>query len=94
MANEATFDTPNTPMTLMDAGLQIKLKVLSFPDQDLRELNDLESRLIHLGFHHGSIIRVMKKALLFQEPILVEVRGRMVAMSKLEAEMIQVEVVS
>lgn len=79
-------------MTLIDATLNSRLKVTSFPDQDLNELNDLQSKLIHLGFHHGEVVRVLKKAPLFGEPILVEVRGRMVAMSRSEAECVTVEV--
>jgi Fe2+ transport system protein FeoA len=78
-------------MNLSNATLLVKLRVLSFPDQDLRELCDLESRLIHLGFHHGGVVRVMKKAPLFNEPLLVEVRGRLVAMSRAEADLIIVE---
>lgn len=79
-------------MTLADAALHSRLKVLSFPDKDLEELSDMESRLIHLGFHHGGIVKVVKKAPLFKEPYLVEVRGRMIAMTRDEALLISVEV--
>lgn len=81
-------------MTLVEAALNSRLRVVSFPDENTAELSDLESRLIHLGFHFGEVVRVMKRAPLFQEPLLVEVRGRMVAMSKEEASMVQVEVIS
>ena len=79
-------------MTLNQAPLHTKLKVRSFPDSDLNELNDLQSRLMQLGFTHGEIVRVTKKAPLFKEPLLVEVRGRLVAMSSSEASHISVEV--
>lgn len=68
------------------------LKVLSFSSSDLRELSDVESRLMHLGFSDGQTIIVKKKAPLFQEPILVEVRGRSVALSLSEAMLVEVEV--
>lgn len=79
-------------MTLLDASINSYLRVLSFPDHDERELSDLESRLIHLGFHYGETVRITKKAPVFKEPLLVEVRGRMIAMSRDEASLIQVEV--
>lgn len=81
-----------TYMNLNQAPLHIKLIVCSFPDNDLNELSDLESRLMHLGFTHGGIVRVTKKAPHFQEPLLVEVRGRLVVMSASEAQQILVEV--
>jgi Fe2+ transport system protein FeoA len=49
---------------------------------------------MHLGFFYGETIRIVKKAPLFNEPFLVEVRGRMVALSKNEALLVQVEVLS
>ena len=85
------FGTPNI-MKLNQAPLNTKLIVRSFPDSDLNQLNDLESRLMHLGFTHGGVVQVTKKAALFQEPLLVEVRGRLIVMSALEAALIEVEV--
>ena len=72
--------------------MQIKLVVRSFPIHEEKEISDIESRLMHLGFIHGEVIRVTRKAPLFKEPILVEVRGRMVALSADEANLIKVEV--
>jgi Fe2+ transport system protein FeoA len=80
-------------MTLNEASLNQRLKVLSFSDEEHIELNDLESRLIHLGFHFGSMIRIVRRAPLFQEPLLVEVRGRLVAMTLSESLLIKVEAV-
>lgn len=79
-------------MTISDAPLHAKLKVTSFHSDDLISLNDLESRLMLLGFIHGEIITIKKKAPIFKEPLLVEVRGRMVALTKSEAQLVDVEV--
>lgn len=79
-------------MTINLAPLNQKLVVRSFPANGERDLSDLESRLMHLGFFHGEPIRILKRAPLFKEPFLVEVRGRMVALSKEEAALVNVEV--
>lgn len=79
-------------MKINEAPMHTSLKVLSFSDSDSRDLNDIESRLMHLGFTDGQTIVVKKKAPLFQEPILVEVRGRSVALSLSEAMLVEVEV--
>ena len=71
--------------------MHIKLTVRSFTHEE-REYSDLESRLMHLGFLDGEAIKVIKKAPLFKEPLLVEVRGRSVALSFDEAELVRVEV--
>lgn len=72
--------------------MNVKLVVRSFPDHHESEISDIESRLMHLGFIHGELIEVKKKAPLFREPLLVEVRGRMVALSSEEANLVTVEV--
>lgn len=69
-----------------------KLIVRSFSTHEEKEISDLESRLMHLGFIQGEMIRVTRKAPFFKGPILVEVRGRMVALSQLEAELVEVEI--
>lgn len=79
-------------MTINQAPLLKKLIVRSFNIEEIRELSEVESRLMHLGFLDGETIRVMKKAPLFKEPLLVEVRGRSVALSFAEAELVKVEV--
>ncbi len=79
-------------MTINEAPLNKKLTVLSFTDDDVRNLSDLEARLMHLGFLAGHTIRVTRKAPLFKEPLLVEVRGRQVALSREEAMLVSVEV--
>jgi Fe2+ transport system protein FeoA len=79
-------------MTINEAPLNRKLTVLSFSDKEERDLNDLESRLMHLGFLSGHTVQVKRKAPLFQEPLLVEVRGRQVALSREEARLVNVEV--
>ena len=82
-----------TSMTINQAPLNHLLVVRSFSckDED-RDLSDIESRLMHLGFIAGQVIKVTKKAPLFQEPLLVEVRGRQVALSLAEAGLVEVEV--
>lgn len=79
-------------MTIDQSPLNQKLVVRSFALDEDRDLSDLESRLMHLGFFYGETIRILKKAPLFQEPFLVEVRGRMVALSREEAALVSVEV--
>jgi len=79
-------------MTINQAPMNTRLIVRSFPIHDVREFSDIESRLMHLGFMDGEFIRVTRKAPLFKEPLLVEVRGRSVALSFDEAQLITVEV--
>ncbi len=79
-------------MTINLAPLNQKLTVRSLSEQDNNELSDIESRLMHLGFIDGAVIVVKRKAPLFQEPLLVEVRGRLIALTKDEAELVKVEV--
>ena len=85
------FDIPNT-MSINEAPLGIKLIVRSFHVSEEGELSDLESRLMHLGFFHGEAIKITHRAPLFKEPFLVEVRGRLVALSSEEAKLVEVEV--
>lgn len=79
-------------MTINHAPMNTKLIVRSFHIQEVRDFSDIESRLMHLGFLDGEIIKVVKKAAFFKEPLLVEVRGRSVALSFSEAELVNVEV--
>jgi Fe2+ transport system protein FeoA len=81
-------------MTIDLAPLNQKLVVRSFTPDEERDFSDLESRLMHLGFFYGETIRIMKKAPMFNEPFLIEVRGRMVALTKSEAALVMVEVLS
>lgn len=85
------FDTPNR-MTINQAPMHVNLKVSSFSVHETRELSDIESRLMHLGFIQGAHIKIKKRAPLFGEPFLIEVRGRLVAMSLSEALLVEVEV--
>lgn len=78
-------------MTINQAPLQKKLIITAYKNT---ELSDIESRLLHLGFIDGETITIKKKAPLFKEPLLVEVRGRLVAMSSSEAELVNVEVMA
>jgi Fe2+ transport system protein FeoA len=79
-------------MTINQAPMNTKLIVRSFAIHEVKEFSDIESRLMHLGFMEGESIRITKKAPLFKQPLLVEVRGRSVALSFSEAELIRVEV--
>ena len=85
------FDIPNS-MSIIEAPLHTALIVSSFHEGETREFSDLESRLMHLGFFHGEIIKITHRAPIFQEPFLVEVRGRSVALTREEAMLVKVEV--
>ena len=79
-------------MTINQAPLFKRLIITSFQKKDSESISDIESRLMHLGFIDGATIEIKRKAPLFKEPLLVEVRGRLVALSKAEAELVSVEV--
>lgn len=79
-------------MKINQAPLNTMLVVQSFADHESRDYSDIESRLMHLGFINGEEIKVTKKAPLFKEPLLIFVRGRSVALSFEEAELVTVEV--
>lgn len=51
----------------------------------------IESRLMHLGFIKNEPVIIIQKAPYFQIPILVEIKGRRIALSFEEAKMINVE---
>lgn len=72
--------------------MNTRLTVRSFSNHEVRDFSDIESRLMHLGFIDGELIKITRKAPIFKEPLLVEVRGRSIALSFSEAEMISVEV--
>lgn len=79
-------------MTIKEAPLNTRLVVRSFSIHEERDFTDVESRLMHLGFMDGEIVKITRKAPLFKEPFLVEVRGRLVAMTSEEANLVSVEV--
>ena len=79
-------------MHISDAPLKTKLVVRSFHTQNEKDLSDIESRLMHLGFFAGETVKVTHRAPMFKEPLLVEVRGRLVALTKSEAALVEVEI--
>ncbi len=79
-------------MTVKEAPINTKLIVRSFHKDDMRELSDIESRLMHLGFMDGENIRITRRAPFSLGPLLIEVRGRSVALTPDEASLISVEV--
>ena len=79
-------------MTINQAPLLKRLIITAIATKNVEDISDIESRLMHLGFVNGATIEVKKKAPLFKEPLLVEVRGRLIALSKAEAELVSVEV--
>jgi Fe2+ transport system protein FeoA len=81
-----------TYMTINQAPLKQNLIIRSFTLTENREFSEIESRLMHLGFIEGECIRVVKKAPFFKAPLLIEVRGRNVALTLEEAELVKVEV--
>ncbi len=80
-------------MTINEAPLNQNLTVSCFGLYEMKEISDIESRLMHMGFLEGAIIRVTKRVPFFQGPILVDVRGRLIALSESEAKLVTVEVV-
>ncbi len=80
-------------MTINEAPLHQKVAVSSLHPAE-RELSDIESRLMHLGFIEGAKIEVKRKTTLLNGPLLVEVRGRVVALSQAEAQLVKVEICS
>lgn len=81
-----------TMLSINEAPLYQRLIVRSFGLEEERDLSDIESRLMHLGFIHGEVVIIKKRAPIFKQPFLVEVRGRLVALSFIEADLIKVEV--
>ncbi|HLT22349.1 MAG TPA: FeoA family protein [Bacteriovoracaceae bacterium] len=77
-------------MTLDLAPLNKKLLVRELTTS-LESIGHLESRLMHLGFITNEPILLIQKAPYFQVPILVEVKGRRIALSLEEARLIEVE---
>ena len=79
-------------MTLDLAPLRKILTIQSFNSDDQSTIGDLESRLMHLGFIHGAQVSITQKAPFFKGPLLIEVRGRKVALTISEAKLVEVEV--
>jgi len=79
-------------MTINQAPLLKRLVITAIAKKNAENISDIESRLMHLGFVDGATIEVKMKAPLFKEPLLVEVRGRLIALSKAEADLVNVEV--
>ena len=49
------------------------------------------TRMMQLGFISGEDLTLIRRAPLFGEPLLVEVRGSQFAISRAEAELIEIE---
>jgi Fe2+ transport system protein FeoA len=79
-------------ITINQAPMDTKLIVRSFQGTEESVSSDIESRLMLLGFFDGETVQVRKRAPWFKAPLLVEVRGRMIALSLSEAKLIKVEV--
>lgn len=80
-------------MTLNSAPLNKKLLVSHITDTG-EELDHLQSRLMHLGFIKNEPVLLIQKAPYFGVPLLVEVKGRRIALSFDEAELVIVTEVS
>ncbi len=76
-------------MTINEAPILQKVAVTTA--QMRSDLSDVESRLMHLGFIEGAKIVVKRKSPLLNGPLLVEVRGRVVALTQTEANLVRVE---
>ena len=86
------FDISNPMVSINQAPIHQRLVVASIFDKEVDSISDIESRLMLLGFIEGAVVQVKKKSFLKSGPLLVEVRGRLVALSQSEAEMVKVEV--
>jgi Fe2+ transport system protein FeoA len=53
--------------------------------------SDFVSRLMQYGFIEGEKLTVVRRAPLFKDPLLVEIRGSQIVISKSEASFINVE---
>jgi Fe2+ transport system protein FeoA len=76
-------------MTINEAPVLQKVSIAAA--QMKTDLSDVESRLMHLGFIEGAKILVKRKSPLLNGPLLVEVRGRVVALTQTEANLVRVE---
>lgn len=81
-------------MTIDIAPIGKNLRVRPFESSDSSNLSDVHSRLMHLGFYSGESVKITRKSKIFNGPYLVEVRGRLVALTKSEAQLVGVEVLS
>lgn len=77
-------------MTINEAPLNKKVTIQLHQHQH-GEMSDVESRLMHLGFIQGAKVEVKRKSPFIRGPLLVEVRGRIVALSQDEAKLVNVE---
>lgn len=74
-------------MTLNFAPLNKKLIVSHIAGLN-EEMDHIQSRLMHLGFVKNEPIVLIQKAPYFGVPLLVEVKGRRIALSHEEAELV------
>jgi len=75
-------------MTLTEAQNQIDYTISQV---DLDDLDDTSiSRLLHFGFVEGEKIKLLTKVPIFKEPLLVEIRGSQIALTKREACLIKI----
>lgn len=77
-------------MTLHSAPLSKSLTVTSFSEDHTCDISDIESRLMHFGFIYGAEVIIKKRSFLSTGPILVEVRGRLIALTQAEADLVKV----
>jgi Fe2+ transport system protein FeoA len=79
-------------ITIDQAPLGKRLFVSSFREDEQRDFSEIESRLMLLGIVFGQSVTLVKKSLMSRGPLLIEVRGRRIALSQNEAILIKVEV--
>ena len=80
-------------MTLNSAPINKKLLVAQVTGVH-EEMDHLQSRLMHLGFIKDEPVFLIQKAPYFGVPLLVEIKGRRIALSFDEAELVIVTEVS
>ncbi len=77
-------------MILTEAQNKISYEITEVDLKDLDE-NSI-SKLLHFGFVEGERIKLITKVPIFKEPLLVEIRGSQIALTKREARLITIRI--
>lgn len=85
--NEHGIDAPSAcPLGSVRLGFRGRIEAIQSADiASDRPVEDLESRLIELGFVEGATVEVLHEGLLGRDPIAVRVDGVTIALRRREA---------
>lgn len=73
----------------LEKGQEAKIVTMKTP-VGYKVLGAVIKRLLHLGFVSGRNVKILNKAPLFRDPILVEISGSQIALTEWEAAHIMV----